>query len=250
LRDHSKESVMPVPSTSPRVSIAVVSSSAKTIRSILGALPDHTRSIDSFRSEAMLRHHLAVTHADLIIVDDEVLGPDGMRFADRAEWRDGPSVLFMNVRSDERCAFLLRQGADEAIVAHSPTFAVRLTKAVQRAKQEAKPECVAIGDLMLDRGKRKIRCRGREVHLTTHEWHLFECLASHSPEPVSVASLAQLAWSCSDSTKALSRVQVYVCYLRQKLAASSRVSVRNVRGVGYQLVIERERSLARGRVSA
>jgi DNA-binding response OmpR family regulator len=58
----------------------------------------------------------------------------------------------------------------------------------------------------------------------------------NAPRPVGTTTLADFVWGDADSDTGARRgvVEVYIGYLRRKLAASRSVMIRTVRGVGYR----------------
>ena len=61
-----------------------------------------------------------------------------------------------------------------------------------------------------------------------------DCLFWHTPRPVNVDTLADFVWGENSSTNRRTLVQVYVSYVRKKLAASTQVAIRFARGSGYE----------------
>jgi DNA-binding response OmpR family regulator len=102
------------------------------------------------------------------------------------------------------------------------------------------PEPMFLGDVRIEPTRHRLWCVEREVRFTAHEWRVLSCLVSNRTRAVSMAELRDYIWASAEPTKAYTRIQVYICYLRQKLSTSRYVSIRNVRGVGYQLVVSEE----------
>ena len=82
----------------------------------------------------------------------------------------------------------------------------------------------------------RVWCAGREVAFTPHEFGVIDCLFWHAPKPVGVDTLADFVWGAHESTNRRSLVQVYVSYVRKKLAASAQVALRFSRGSGYEFL--------------
>jgi two-component system response regulator PrrA len=90
--------------------------------------------------------------------------------------------------------------------------------------------------LVLDLRRGVIRGDGVEVALTRREADLFDYLARNAGHPVSRGELAAKVWHVPPTEGSTNVVDVYVSYLRRKLAAVGRQSlIRSVRGVGYQM---------------
>jgi DNA-binding response OmpR family regulator len=112
------------------------------------------------------------------------------------------------------------------------------------------PEPVCVGDVRFEPARRRLFCGEQEVTFTSHEWRVLSCLLANRSRAVSMAELREYIWASAEPAKAYTRIQVYICYLRQKLSASRYVSIRNVRGVGYQLMVAEQPQPAIGLVSA
>ena len=65
-----------------------------------------------------------------------------------------------------------------------------------------------------------------------------------APTPVGVDTLADFVWGDQESTNKRTLVQVYVSYVRKKLAASAKVALRFSRGAGYEFLPRSERDKA------
>ena len=92
---------------------------------------------------------------------------------------------------------------------------------------------IAVGDIVFDREARRVWCAGREVALTPHEYNVVDCMFWHAPKPVGVDTLADFVWGDQESTNRRTLVQVYMSYVRKKLARSVMVAIRFSRGSGY-----------------
>jgi DNA-binding response OmpR family regulator len=91
-----------------------------------------------------------------------------------------------------------------------------------------------VGDVVFDRESRRVWCAGREVEMTPREQAILDCLFWYAPEPVGAQTLSDFVWGNEPVTSRRGLVEVYVGYVRRKLAASRAVVIRTVRGVGYQ----------------
>ena len=86
---------------------------------------------------------------------------------------------------------------------------------------------------VVDRERRTVFFGGAYVRLTEREFRLFEVLYRSEGEPVSRGSLHREVWGGEGREQI---VDVYVCYLREKLdGAFGAGHLRSVRGVGYKL---------------
>ena len=78
------------------------------------------------------------------------------------------------------------------------------------------------------------RLRQRQVDLTPREFDLLEMLLAHPRQVFSREAILNRVWGY-DYFGDTNVVDVYVRYLREKLADEERTLIRSVRGVGYTL---------------
>jgi DNA-binding response OmpR family regulator len=148
-------------------------------------------------------------------------------------------IVVINARGESETATLLDAGADDAISVDSPLLAARLHACTRRARTVNAATRIAIGDVVFDRESRRVWCAGREVDLTPREQALLDCLFWYAPEPVGTQTLSDFVWGDEPVASRRALVEVYVGYVRRKLAASRSVMIRTVRGVGYQFSPQR-----------
>ena len=140
---------------------------------------------------------------------------------------------------DEADAFEL--GADDYL--RKPfsqvVLVARLRNLARRAVGPRSDE-LTIGDLVLSPGPMTCRRGDAEVTLTPREFTVAEALARRHPDVVPKQALIDTVWGI-DFDGDPNIVEVYVGYLRRKIDRPfERNSLRTVRGVGYQLVDDRE----------
>ena len=143
-------------------------------------------------------------------------------------------IIVLNVSGIQRCASLLDEGADDACTPDCSLVVERLHALVRRARTLNAGFRSAIGDLVVDREHRRVWCACREVGLSAREYDLLLCLFDRSPRIVPTSTLASIVWR-GHPEPSRNMVEVYVGYVRRKLAASGAVGIRTVRGAGYVL---------------
>ena len=214
--------------------VALVSDTKPVIELVGSLIADETTSVDVHASFELLLESLAEIAPDIVIVDDwsERDAAHHIRMLRRRQ----PSVhvVYLGVRDEARSISLLHWGADDAITASSPTLVARLQAATRRARTVNAGSRIAVGDIVFDREARRVWCAGREVSFTPHEYGVIDCLFWHAPKPVGVDTLADFVWGDQESSNRRTLVQVYVSYVRKKLAASAQVAIRFSRGSGYE----------------
>ena len=213
--------------------LALVSCSPNQIDAIVGALADESTSVHVYPSLERLLHSLADIAPDVIVLNDD--GQSDASLQIRLLRRRQPSVCatFIGVSDEARGIALLQWGADDAITVGSPALIARLQAAARRARTVNAGARIAVGDIVFDRESRRVWCAGREVPLTPHEYDVVDCMFWHAPKPVGIDTLADFVWGDQESTNRRTLVQVYMSYVRKKLAKSVSVAIRFSRGSGY-----------------
>jgi DNA-binding response OmpR family regulator len=97
-------------------------------------------------------------------------------------------------------------------------------------------------DLVLNPYSRVLSVGGKEAELTEKEFLIMELLVRNSERPVARREMAEYAWqNTADSTNI---VDVYINFLRKKIEAiTPRKYIQTVRGIGYILKEENEKTL-------
>lgn len=150
----------------------------------------------------------------------------------RRQWPSA-QLIVLNVRDTREMCRALDAGADEAMTGASPCCDSRLRAVARRARIRNSGRRLAIADIVFDREARRVWCAGKEVRLTPKECAVLDCLFRNDPRPVGIPTLTEFVWHGRASRDV---VEVYVGYVRRKLAASKRVMLRKIRGIGYRFV--------------
>jgi two-component system OmpR family response regulator len=176
---------------------------------------------------------------DVIVLDWALPGRDGLEVL--RQWRQqgiSTPVLMLTARDTlEERVLALRTGADDHLgkpFAYDELLA-RLLALHRRSGDRGR---VALGDVQLEREARVVAGPRETVALTAREYALLVELVSRRGEICTRADLLQTVWR-DDLDVAQNVVDVYIGYLRHKLAASGAVQVRiaTIRGAGYRLVV-------------
>lgn len=171
---------------------------------------------------------------DVVVLDDGSVRDPGCRI--RYLRRRWPTLLIavMNVRDPAEMAALLDAGADDAIVRDSPLLAPRLHALARHARTVNAGARIAVGDIVFDREARRVWCAGHEVQMTPRELSMLDCMFWNAPRPVGTTTLSEFVWGNEEARGRRDVVEVYIGYLRRKLASSRSVVIHTVRGVGYR----------------
>lgn len=152
----------------------------------------------------------------------------------RREQSPLPIILLTGTESSRNRAALLDQGADDCLM--RPFDFDELAARIRSLMRRIRPD-VAVDDAMVHGGLRlqaqrlqAVLC-GREVKLTQCEFSVLETLMRKKHQVCSRAVLEESLYAWGDEVNS-NAVEVYVHYLRRKLAPDVIVTVR---GLGYRL---------------
>lgn len=177
-------------------------------------------------------------HYDLIILDVMLPQMDGFEVVKtmRREKISTP-VLILTAReniSDKITG--LDCGADDYMTKpfdYDELFA--RIRALTRRVGEVVLNEITYGDLTLDLERAELRCGEKAVHLGYKEFAIMQRFMQHPQISISKEELIVSVWG-SDSDAGENNVEVYISFLRKKLAfLGSRVQIYTLRRIGYRL---------------
>ena len=175
---------------------------------------------------------------DAIVLDVMLPGINGYAIcATLREERVWTPILMLTAKDGELDeAEALDTGADDYLskpFSHVVLVA-RLRALVRRGVQE-RPAILAVDDLALDPGARRVTRGGVPIELTTREIAILEYLLRHQGMVISKAELLEHVWDYNFEGDD-NIVEVYMRRLRNKLDRPfGRRSIETVRGAGYRL---------------
>ncbi len=193
---------------------------------------------------AMSRLAAASEAWDAIILDVMLPGMNGFDLLKAIRPVTPTPVLMLTARGEDTDTVLgLELGADDYVAKPvSPRVLVaRLRALLRRGGNEAHPEQLQVGDLMLDAQARRLWVGGEEVALTGAEFNLLALLVKAAGHVVSRETLA--AEGLGRPLQAYDRrIETHIAQIRRKLGAlpDSSPRIKTVRGAGYQYVLSRE----------
>jgi two-component system OmpR family response regulator len=229
--------------------VALLTKNKSLASTIVSVITDETTRVLTHTSTNALLAAVASIAPDVVIIDDGNEGDAAQQI--RLLRRRQPSVyvVFIGVRNEQRSIALLHWGADDAIEESSPLMVARLQAAARRARTLNAGARIVLGDIVFDRESRRVWCAGKEVVLTPHEYDVVDCLFWHAPKPVGVDTLADFVWGDDELADRRTQVQVYVSYVRKKLASSAQLALLWSRDIGYQFLPKqgKKKDVARNR---
>ena len=173
---------------------------------------------------------------DVVVLDIMLPGLSGYRICqEMRRQKVWTHVLMLTAKDgeyDEADAFDL--GADDYLTKpFSFVVLVARLRALVRRGAPARPVAVTVGDLTIDPARHSVAVGEEQVSLTPREFALLLFLGRHQESVQSKREILDNVWDAHyDGDPNI--VEVYVGYLRKKLAAAS-ARIETVRGVGYVL---------------
>jgi two-component system, OmpR family, alkaline phosphatase synthesis response regulator PhoP len=179
---------------------------------------------------------------DLVILDLNLPGMDGMELAARLRAESEVFILMLTARTEEADRVAgLRIGADDYLTKpFSPRELVARVEAILRRRRAAAPadHSLRFATVRVDPEQREVWVGQQPLELTTTEFDVLLALARHLGKVLSREQLMDLVWG-SDFYGTDRVVDVYVGQVRRKLElVTGQVLIRTVRGVGYKLLDE------------
>ena len=106
----------------------------------------------------------------------------------------------------------------------------------RKKKNSSQIEFIKIGAFLFDKNAMKLIYKDKKEELSNKEASLLDLLYTNVNETVKREEILQVVWE--DEGDYLGRtLDVFISKLRKKLEADSNIEIRNIRGVGYRLVI-------------
>lgn len=193
----------------------------------------------------------ALEHArpDLIVLDLILPDMDGLVLcADLKALAEAPIIICSATGRKRDTVLGLKLGADDFIAKPFDIYEFEArVEAVMRRRSLAKnaeassptSDEIRVGELVIDRARRRTTLGGDILHLTPIEYRLLSALAARPDEVLSREDLAQIVWGYQDASVGRT-VDVHIRRLRVKLAsvATPPPPIVSVRGFGYKLSTE------------
>jgi two-component system, OmpR family, response regulator len=183
----------------------------------------------------------ATYQPDAVVLDMMLPDMDGMEVMRRIHTsRPEVRVLFLTARDavEDRIAGIAAGGDDYVAKPFSlDEVVVRLRSLVRRTARSrtgraAGPDCLVVGDLVLDETAREVTRGGEPIELSPKEFSLLWFLMRHPRQVLSKSQILSEVWSYDFGGQA-HVVELYISYLRKKVDAGRPAMIHTVRGAGY-----------------
>lgn len=176
----------------------------------------------------------------LLLIDRDAPACDVPHLVEEAaeHWPMVAVVVVCSEGNNDDITRCLRAGADDCLVLPMPSclFQARLCTVRRRSSLRLDAGLIRVGDLSVDRLKRRVRCGGAQIALTGKEYVLLDVLMRSPGVAVSRAALLAAVWEGEGEYRRINGLEVHLSYLRRKLRVARRVRIDTIRGQGYTLV--------------
>jgi two-component system phosphate regulon response regulator PhoB len=176
---------------------------------------------------------------DIVVLDWMLPGLSGIELCRRLRARTETErlpILMLTARSEEAERVRgLSTGADDYMVKpfSVPEFVARVRALLRRSSPEQVSQQLKSGDIELDREKKRVHRREREVHLGPTEFRLLEFLMTSPGRVFTREQLLNAVWG-RDVYIDERTVDVHIGRLRKTLTRGKETDpIRTVRGSGY-----------------
>jgi two-component system response regulator TctD len=177
---------------------------------------------------------------DVVILDINLPDGDGTELLRQLRReQDATPVLMLTARIsvDDRVS-ALDGGADDYLV---KPFDLReleaRVRALARRKTPERAGVIDFGDLSFDSSGLTVLLDGAPLALSQREFSLLEALLANRGRVMPKERIFERMFSFGEQEVGLNAIEIYISRLRRKLEGS-RVSIRTLRGLGYQIVAD------------
>lgn len=178
---------------------------------------------------------------DLILLDLGLPDLDGLEITESLRrWATMPIIVISARDREEHKIEALDAGADDFVTkpfgVGELLARIRVALRHSAAASSAGSTQFSVGQLHVDLGRRQVRVRGQEVHLTPIEYKLLTTLIQHAGQVVTHRQLLHRVWG-PNSSEHTQYLRVYMGQLRRKLELEPNRPLYLVTepGVGYRL---------------
>jgi len=219
--------------------ILIIDDDPDILKVLKANLELHGFSVITAESWMTGRDILAASNQDLLLLD--VMLPDGDGFdICRTIRKERPLLPIIMLTAKDKISdkiIGLDGGADDYVV--KPFETLELIARIKACLRRSKPtdeELTVVGDLAIDKKRRIVSIKTREIGLTPKEYELLCFLAAHRGEVAHREDIKKLLWK-EHKIYSWSRViDVHIQHLRQKIEAdpSEPYFIITIPGVGYR----------------
>ena len=167
---------------------------------------------------------------DLLILDVMMPGLDGYTVARQVRARHLGTPILMLITG-------LNAGADYYLTKPFDTRELLACVNALLRRQGAQVNQLTLGNTSLDLSTAALSCGADSIRLSAREFDIMRLLLQAGERNLSKAALLERVWGY-DSDAVENHVEVYVCFLRKKLASiGSNIRIESIRRLGYHLEV-------------
>mgnify|MGYP001811746853 CR=1 FL=1 len=219
--------------------ITVVEDNISLAKGISYSLEDAGHAVDLLHDGIEADAFLKSDTSDLIILDINLPGIDGLTLLKKLRKRDDPRpVILLTARAEiEDRIGGLDAGADDYLI--KPFEMAELNarvRALSRRRPVPERQMQSIGQLQFDAAARQLFANNEPIEMPRRELAVFECLLSSDGRLVSKTALLDYAYGVGADVEE-KVVEVYVSRIRGRLKPHG-VTIKSQRGLGYQLLVD------------
>lgn len=220
--------------------ITLVEDNISLAKGICYRLEDAGHAVDMLHSGTEAEAFLRTEEADLIILDINLPGTDGLTLLKDLRLRgDMRPVILLTARAETEDRVIgLDAGADDYLI--KPFEMAELearVRALLRRRDVPQQQLRPVGALQYDPATRQLFDGDAELALPRREVSVFECLLEAEGRLVSKTALLDHVYGVGADVEE-QVIEVYVSRLRRRLRSHG-VEIITRRGLGYQLSAER-----------
>jgi DNA-binding response OmpR family regulator len=221
--------------------ILIVEDEVHLAEALTQILKKHHYSVDAVHDGRSGLDHAMSGIYDLVLLDIMLPGMDGISVL-RTLRKEGVALPVILLTAKGETADIvegLDTGADDYVAKPFSTdeLLARVRAALRRKGEVLQEETLRFGDIELNPATLKLSAGGKEMKLILKECELLELLMLRKTAVTSKEQIIEKLWGF-DSEAENNNVEVYVSFLRKKLAfLQSSVRINTIRGVGYVLEV-------------
>lgn len=219
--------------------ITLVEDNVGLAKGIAYSLQDAGHAVDMLHDGAQADVFLRGDTSDLIILDINLPGIDGLHLLKGLRARDDQRpVILLTARAETEDRVLgLDAGADDYLI--KPFEMAELearVRALSRRRAVPQRQLQQIGSLQFDPAARQLFAGDAAIELPRRELAVFECLMASQGRLVTKTAILDYAYGLGADVEE-KVVEVYVSRIRTRLKPYG-LTIRSQRGLGYQLLSE------------
>jgi DNA-binding response OmpR family regulator len=225
--------------------VLIIEDETKVVDFVTKGLEEEGYSVSAAVNGRQGLELLQTRNYDIVLLDLMIPEIDGLKvLRNMRAWGINTPVLIITAKNTKEDVVRgLDTGSDDYLTKpFSFEELLARMRALLRRSAAKDGHVMKYEDLVLNPYSRVLSVGGKEAELTEKEFLIMELLVRNSERPVARREMAEYAWqNTADSTNI---VDVYINFLRKKIEAiTPRKYIQTVRGIGYILKEENEKTL-------